>query len=569
MPDEPLQIDEYQLLNPIATGSFTTVWEVMEKGAGAKRYAMKLLLPEALQDSEQKAVLKHEAKIGERLQHPCFVAFHKLVMGKKQCYIVMDYFRAPNLKTALNADPIAIQIRFPKLAEQSCQVLAYMHDQGWLHRDIKPDNILFNKSSELRLIDFSLSTRIAGAVAKMLTTKRGKLIQGTRTYIAPETIKKEVPTPQTDMYSLGVTWFECLTGEPPFKGSSPDDLLKKHVGTTPPSPSMINPNVAPEMDRLIMRMLAKKPKDRHSSMHEVFTELRSVRVYKEDMQEVAARKSKEDDDRRKTSLDKAGRLDSRADHVRQQLSVTNPELAKQLDAERQKLKDAQKRRDQETADRAKRFAGKSEAPETPASGTPRPQAPLPVAPQVFPPPGAFPQPGGMPMGAPMPYPAPGYPGMPYGAPQYGGQVPPGYVMPPYGAPPGYGIPPYGAPGYAPAAGYPQQPYGMPPQQPVPPGPQSRPPVAVPPATAVPGQVPGANPPQGAAPRPQGAPPVPVPPVVPGMPNPPQPYWQELPPLSGPPQPVAPKPPAPAAQRPPAPNPANSDLPLMDQLPPVQ
>ena len=211
---EPLLVDEYQLLNPIATGNFTTVWEVVEKGGSPKHYAMKLLLPEAFAESEQRSVLKHEAKIAERLQHPNLVKFHKLVMTKKRGYLLMDYFRAPNLKTQFNNDLVSLQARFVRLAEQLCQVIAYMHDQGWLHRDIKPDNILFNKGSELRLIDFSLSTRVAGAVVKMLSTKRGKMIQGTRTYIAPETIKKEVPTPQTDMYSLGVAFFEILTGEP-------------------------------------------------------------------------------------------------------------------------------------------------------------------------------------------------------------------------------------------------------------------------------------------------------------------------------------------------------------------
>ncbi|MGE3316447.1 MAG: serine/threonine protein kinase [Planctomycetaceae bacterium] len=572
MADEPLMIDEFQLINPIASGSFTTVWEVAEKGGGAKHYAMKLLLPEALQDGEQKSVLKHEAKIAEKLQHPNFVHFYKFVSTKKQCYLVMDYFRAPNLKSALNSDPIAVQVRFLRLAEQMCQVLAFMHDQGYLHRDIKPDNILFNRSSEVRLIDFSLSTRISGAMAKMLTTKRGKLIQGTRTYIAPETIKKEVPTQQTDMYSLGVTWFEALTGEPPFKGSSPDELLKKHVGHTPPEPSLINRNITPEMDKLIMRMLAKKPKDRHGSMHEVFSELRALRVYKEDMQELATKMQKEDDAKKTTSLDKAGRLDSRADAFRQQLSVTNPELARQMKEERDKLHADQKRRDQEQAERARRFAGKSESPPTPAASTPKPAAPAPqVPPTAYPQPG-FPQPGGMPYGQPMPYPGQGYPGMPYGAPQYGAPMPPGYGVPQYGAPPQYGMPPqYGAPGY-PQPGYPQQPYGSPygmPQPPVPGGQQPpRPAAPIP----TPPQQPVAGAPQSAVPpRPQPAapqPPRPAAPPAPGAPGAATTYWQELPPLDNakqqaqPPKPQPPR--APVPQRP-----ADPNLPLMDQLPPVE
>ena len=110
-------------------------------------------------------------------------------MTKKRAYIVMDYFRAPNLKMQLAADGVSVQIRVVRLFEQLCQALGYMHDLGWVHRDIKPDNILFNKASELRLIDFSLSTKAAGAMSKLIGGKE-KTIQGTRTYISPETILK-------------------------------------------------------------------------------------------------------------------------------------------------------------------------------------------------------------------------------------------------------------------------------------------------------------------------------------------------------------------------------------------
>ena len=92
MSDEII-IDEYTLLNHIATGSSTQVWEAMEKGGGDRHYAMKLMLPEALAESEHRSVLKHEAKLSERLDHPNLVRFKKLVMNKKRGYMVMDYFR--------------------------------------------------------------------------------------------------------------------------------------------------------------------------------------------------------------------------------------------------------------------------------------------------------------------------------------------------------------------------------------------------------------------------------------------------------------------------------------------
>jgi serine/threonine-protein kinase len=373
------------------------------------------------------------------------------------------------------------------------------------------------------------------------------------------------------MYSLGVTWFEALTGEPPFKGSSPDELLKKHVGTTPPEPSQFNPNVAPEMDRLIMRMLAKKPKDRHRSMHEIFSELRAVRVYKEDMQEIETRRQQEEKEKRKQSLDKAGRLDSRADAVRQQIAIDDPELFKQMNEERKKALAAQKRREQEMADRAKKFASKSDSA-APAPASPQRQAPPQPQAPVYPQPMPYPQPGMPQYGQPMPYPPQGYPGVPYGAPQYGQPVPPGYGVPQYGAPQ-YGMPPYGAPGY-PQAGYPQQPYGAPYGVPPQPGvPTGQPPRPAAPQGAPP-QAPAAAAPPAGAPRPAAAqppPPVPARPAAPAAPGAPGQYWQELPPLDNVTQKPAPpqqKPAAPRAAAPP-PKPADPNLPLMDQLPPVQ
>ncbi len=557
MSSEPLLVDEYQLLNPIATGNFTTVWEVVEKGGGTRHYAMKLLLPEAFQESEQKAVLKHEAKIAQQLQHPNFVQFHKIVMNKKLGYLVMDYFRAPNLKTQITADFSSVQVRFVRLAEQLCQALAYMHDQGYLHRDIKPDNILFNKGSELRLIDFSLSSRIAGAVTKMLSSKRGKLIQGTRTYIAPETILKAVPTVQTDIYSLGVTFFELLTGEPPFKGSSPDELLKKHVGATPPDASTINRNVTPEMDRLLSRMLAKKPKNRHSSMHEVYTELRALRVFKEDAQEVAARMAKEREAKQNQSLDKSGRLDSRADALRVQMMRDDPEYAKLQLEEKKKRAIAEKQKEQEAKARAQRVKGSSSETENEPVRPPgqAPSQPRPAAPPAGFPPVAPGPPPGMPQ-----YPPVGFPAQPYGAPQYG--MPPGMGYPPV---PPYGVPQYGTPMYGmPTYGAP--PYGQPPQG-IPFGPPGQLPQGAPP-----GMPPGQQPMQQPVPRqPVGQRPAAPAPGAPSPPGQPGAYWQELPPLEGAPRPQQPQRQQPAGSpRPPAGTIQDDDMPpMMDQLPPVE
>jgi eukaryotic-like serine/threonine-protein kinase len=582
-------IDDYLLLNHISTGSSTQVWEASDKGGGDRRYAMKVMLPEALAQSERRAVLKHEAKLAERFEHPNLVRFQKLVLNKKRGYILMEYFRAPNLKTQIQAELTSVQARFTRLVEQLCQVLGYLHGQGYVHRDIKPDNILFNKASELKLIDFSLTTKAAGAVAKMLGSKE-KVIQGTRTYIPPEAILKAPITPQSDIYSLGVTLFEVLTGDPPFRGSSPDDLLKKHLTGQVPEPSGFNANVTPEMDRMILKMLAKNPKKRHQDTHEVMAEFRNIKPFKEDVLEVDRRRKAAEAERYKTTLDKAGRLDSRADHERQQYFKANPDLVVK---EAPKTAAPQPAKTAKVADtKAASSPAKPTAAATPAR-PPQPGAQQPARPAQAQPP-ARPQPVQPPMPQqPMPQqpmPQPMHPGYanPYGHPGYGQQP---YPYPMAGYPGGAPYPQQ--PGYPPAAaqypgggGYPQ---GYPPQQ----MPGQMPPGQMPPGQAggyPAGAYPGAPGPYGAAPYgsqmrmpgPQpGAGPGQAPgrPMAPGAQQPPQ-----QPPANnqaavaaqqqllqqimgaGPPTPAQqPRPQAPA-QKPAGPA---KDLPLMDQLPPVK
>lgn len=310
----------YELKNCVASGASTQIWEVAQQGSTTP-LAMKLLLPDAFKDPEAKAVLKHEYKVGSVFEHPNLVRLHKLEVNRDHGFYIMDYFRAPSLKAQISANLAETQSRFKKIAEAVCQALVHMNEKGWLHRDIKPDNILVNKTGEVRVIDFSLSTRLATGLMKLLSGKQ-KAIMGTRTYIAPEIILKNPPTAQSDIYSLGVTFYEIVTGAPPFAGLSPSDLLKKHISEAPAPPSLMNPNVTSELDSVILKMLAKKPKDRYAEMREVMSALRNVKCFKEDPYELFERKVKEAKANESLSVDK--RLDSRADADRVSRGIAAP-----------------------------------------------------------------------------------------------------------------------------------------------------------------------------------------------------------------------------------------------------
>lgn len=324
MSENQTLVGGFELRNCVASGHSTQIWEVAEQGA-AVPFAMKLLLPDALKDPQVKAVLKHEFKVGSSLEHPSFVRFHRIEMTRDHGFFIMDYFRAPSLKAQIAGNLPETQSRFKKIVEAICQALVHMNEKGWLHRDIKPDNILVNKTGEVRIIDFSLSMKLATGVMKMISGKQ-KNIMGTRTYIAPETILKKTPTIKSDIYSLGVTLYEMLTGGPPFAGLSPSDLLSKHLSESPLPPSFTNPNVTPELDALMLKLLSKKPKDRPDDMREVMSLFRNAKCFLEDPAERYERRTKEAKAGESLSVDK--RLDSRADADRVSRGLAAPEKHK-------------------------------------------------------------------------------------------------------------------------------------------------------------------------------------------------------------------------------------------------
>lgn len=426
-------IDGFELVNCIATGGVSQVWEVKEIASG-QTLAMKLLLPESLADAELRSQLKREANLGKSFDHPNLIKIFDVKVGRKQAYFTMELFRGLNLKNMMRTDLTSVQIRAKKIVECVAQALAHMHEKGWVHKDVKPDNILCTRGSEVRLIDFSLAVKAANALTKMMTRKKSVIIQGTRTYIAPELVRRNPATPAADIYSLGITLYEILTGRPPFIMSNPDALLMAHIQTKPEPPSSYNPNITSETDKFVARLLAKTPKDRHANMQEVFAEVRNLQFFKTDMEEHARAAAQSAMDTFKDSM--GHRLDSRTDADR------TPEQRAAAEAvAREKLKKMEAQRRAAAAVKGKKGTAAASAAQ-----------PAPMPPVMQP---AFPMMPGYPMpGAPYPampgYPMPQYPmpGMPF----------PGPFPQPGAFPPQPGMP--GAP-MAPPAAFPAAGQGMP------------------------------------------------------------------------------------------------------------
>jgi eukaryotic-like serine/threonine-protein kinase len=273
-------VDGYRLRTHLMTGQTSQVYEVVEVLSN-RHFAMKMLLPEMARDATHRNLLFHEATVGKSLTHPNIIRIIKVSRAAKTPYFVMEFFPSGSLRTRLlQREMDFIFEHLPNILKQAATGLAFMNSSGWVHRDVKPDNILVNASGEVRWIDFAIATRIPTGLAKMFHGK--KRAQGTRSYMSPEQIRGEPLDGRADIYSFGATCYELVTGRPPFRGASSNDLLVKQIVEKPVSPCFHNRDVTEEFGDLVLRMLAKKKEERPRDFHEVLMKLRTIRIFKDE-----------------------------------------------------------------------------------------------------------------------------------------------------------------------------------------------------------------------------------------------------------------------------------------------
>jgi serine/threonine-protein kinase len=273
-------IGGYRLMNLMMTGQSSQVWEVVEQSS-FRHFAMKLLLPEKAALAEHRKFLYHEAKVGQDLAHPNIIKIVTVHQDNKNPYFVMEFFPGGSLKARLMRKQMDFLKEYAHpIFRQAATALAFMNAQGWVHRDVKPDNILCNSAGEVKLIDFALARRVErpGWFGGLFRSRPKAM--GTRSYMSPEQIKGDPLDGRADIYSFGATLYELTTGRPPFRGASAQELLEKHFKEKPASPDQLNPDLTKEFCDLVLKMLRKKRDERPGDFHEVLIALKQVRVYK-------------------------------------------------------------------------------------------------------------------------------------------------------------------------------------------------------------------------------------------------------------------------------------------------
>jgi eukaryotic-like serine/threonine-protein kinase len=275
------EIAGYKLRTHLLTGQTSQVWEVVETVSN-RHFAMKMLLPEKAHDPEHRRFLFHEAEVGLHLAHPNIIKIVKVFHDRDNPCFVMEFFPSGSLKLrVMHKQDDFIREKALDILKQVATALAFMNAKGWVHRDVKLDNILVNSLGEAKLIDFAIAQRTEkkpSGLGRLFRKK--KKVMGTRSYMSPEQIRGEPLDGRADLYSFAACAYELVTGRPPFRGASNQDLLNKHLNEKPLSPRVHNPDVTEEFGNLILRCLAKKRDERPRDFHEVLMALRTMKVFR-------------------------------------------------------------------------------------------------------------------------------------------------------------------------------------------------------------------------------------------------------------------------------------------------
>ncbi len=232
--------------------------------------AVKTLREDLARDQTFQARFRREAQSAASLNNPSIVAVYDTgednTGGSHVPYIVMEYVDGRTLRDLLRDDRRLLPERALEITDGVLRALDYSHSNGIVHRDIKPGNVMLTRSGQVKVMDFGIARAVSDAQATMTQTAQ---VIGTAQYLSPEQARGERVDARSDLYSTGCLLYELLTGRPPFLGDSPVAIAYQHVRENPIPPSRVDPEVPQWADAIVLRAMAKDPRDRYQSAAEM------------------------------------------------------------------------------------------------------------------------------------------------------------------------------------------------------------------------------------------------------------------------------------------------------------
>src|SRR6266404_9873852 len=259
MGEQPKQLGDYQVLSILGSGGMGRVYQV-RNSITDRVEAMKVLLPD-LQGHEQVAArFSREIKVLAALNHPNIATLHTALTIDNQLVMIMEYVEGQSLSSRLNNGPIPVPEALSYL-DQVLDALSYAHHQHVIHRDIKPANMMLTPAGNVKLMDFGIA-RTEDEPSKL--TAPGSTL-GSMSYMSPEQVTGATTDERSDLYSLGISLYEMVTGEKPFQGESNFSIMAAHINQAPTPPMDLLPGLPSKVNEIILTSIAKSPAQRFQS----------------------------------------------------------------------------------------------------------------------------------------------------------------------------------------------------------------------------------------------------------------------------------------------------------------
>jgi serine/threonine protein kinase len=272
------QVDHYEIIRMLGHGGMNRVYLARDV-YNQQEVVLKFPNDDLIGDIAVFERYKREAEIGNRLHHP--QVQHLLNTGEKRSeeYLVVEYIKGQTLRTVLEEHapdplPVAEAIR---ITLQICTALAYCHEQGVFHRDMKPENVMLQEDGNIKIIDFGIAL-LEGA--RRVTWRGLSGTVGTPDYMSPEQLKGERGAAGSDIYAVGVMLYEMLCGHTPFEGENIFAIMNQHVSQDPPSILLANPQLSPALATVVMRAIRRDQDKRYKSMSDLLHDLRNLEEVK-------------------------------------------------------------------------------------------------------------------------------------------------------------------------------------------------------------------------------------------------------------------------------------------------
>lgn len=252
------QVGNYRIRGIIGAGGMGIVYHAIDQRRN-RVVALKVLSSELSRNTAFVERFRQEAATAARLNHPNIVTTYDSGSENGHYFIAMEYVEGRSLRAVFETEGVLAPTRLSSILTQIAAALNYAHNQGVIHRDVKPSNILLEGDDKVKLVDFGVSQVLeGGSEASSAPTHIG-----TPYYVSPEQAEGRTVDARSDIYSLGVVVYEALTGCLPFIGDTTDEVLRAHVQQTPPAMKVNGRPLAPAQARVVLKALAKRPQDRY------------------------------------------------------------------------------------------------------------------------------------------------------------------------------------------------------------------------------------------------------------------------------------------------------------------